>query len=339
MPGADTHIVLLVPGLHGPVTDHPTGDYIEQRPAALDRLLSRAQASAQPGDDPDSVLLHCFGLDVTTPLAPLTSLADTGHTPPGYVMRADPVHLRADQSSLRLFEAHSFTIDQAEADALTAAFNAFYAGQGWQLAAPVAERWYLHLDKPVDITTTAPWSVAGGDINPALPQGEDARIWHAMLNEVQMLFHAHEVNLVREQQGRPVINSLWPWGGGVMPGRVHAEFTRVLANDPLAQALACMAGIESAPLPADLSGVDVSGTTLVVEDALYWPARYNDIEQWLATLQRLEQTLFAPLAAALAAGRIDSLRLLPCNGTAYTLTRARLRRFWRRVRPFEQVPG
>ena len=252
-------------------------------------------------------------------------------------MRSDPVHLRADQSSLRLFESHSFSLDHDEADALSAAFNSFYAEQGWKLTAPVAERWYLHTDASVDIATTAPWSVAGEDINPALPQGKHARIWLAMLNEVQMLFHAHEVNLVREQQGRPMINSLWLWGGGVMQGGARAGFSRVLADDPLARALAHMAGIETGPLSPDLSGMTASGTVLVVEDALYWPARYNDIEQWLAALQRLEQSLFAPLAAALAAGRITSLRLLPCDGTAYTVTRGQLRRFWRRVRPFEQV--
>ncbi|MBT8446613.1 MAG: hypothetical protein KJO38_05675, partial [Gammaproteobacteria bacterium] len=246
----------------------------------------------------------------------------------------------ADQSSLRLFEAHSFTIDQAEADALTAAFNAFYAEQGWQLAAPVAERWYLHLDKPVDITTTAPWSVAGGDINPALAQGEDARIWHAMLNEVQMLFHAHDVNLDRERRGLPVINSLWPWGGGVMPGQATTDVDRVRTHDPLAVALAGLAGIDVEAPPAGVNAWQAppgEGSTLIVQDDLYWPARYNEVEKWLDALHALEQTLFAPLAGALAAGRVGSLCLMPCNGQCFTVTRRRLRGFWRRSRPFEQV--
>ncbi len=340
MPRTDTHIVLLVPGLDGPVSDHPIADYLDERPASLDRLLSRAQPATLPGHDPDSVLLHCFGLDETTPIAPLTCSADTGHVPANYVMRADPVHLRADQSSLRLFESHSFAISQEEADALVASFNDFYAGHDWHLEAPVPARWYLQPDRPPAIATTSPAAVAGEDINPSLPHGESAREWHAMLNEVQMLFHAHDVNLDRERRGLPVINSLWPWGGGVMPGQATTDVDRVRTHDPLAVALAGLAGIEVEDMPA---GVDAwqnapgEGTTLIVQDDLHWLARYKEIEKWLDALHALEQTLFAPLAGALAAGRVDSLCLMPCNGQCFTVTRRRLRGFWRRSRPFEQV--
>jgi hypothetical protein len=35
-----------------------------------------------------------------------------------------------------------------------------------------------------------------------------------LLTEVQMLLHHHPVNLARQEQGLPVINSLWCWAGG-----------------------------------------------------------------------------------------------------------------------------
>ncbi|MGB5259363.1 MAG: hypothetical protein WBO34_02435 [Gammaproteobacteria bacterium] len=340
MSAAGKHLILVLPGLAGPVCDHPQTDYPEGRPAALDRLITRAQVAAAPGRDPDSVLLQYFGLDETTPVAPLTYRADCGHAPPGYVMRADPVHLRADQSSLRLFESHSFTISQEEADALVASFNDFYTGYGWHLEAPLPTRWYLQVDAPPSIDTTSPAALAGEDINPALPRGESARAWHAMLNEVQMLFHAHDVNLAREQRGQPVINSLWPWGGGVMPEQASTDICRVLTHDPLSVALAGLTGIDVGALPADVNALQDTlddGVTLVMQDDLIWPVRYNDVEQWRAALDTLEHTLFAPLARTLAAGRIDSLRLLPCNGRCYTVTRRQLRSFWRRPRPFEQV--
>jgi hypothetical protein len=329
-----------VPGLDGPVSDHPIADYFEGRPAALDRLISRAQVAGTPGCDPDSVLLHCFGLADTTPVAPLTCSADTGQVPSNYVMRADPVHLRADQSSLRLFESHSFDISQDEADALVVSFNDFYAGHGWYLEAPVPARWYLRPDRPPAIATTPPAAVAGEDINPSLPHGASAREWHAMLNEIQMLFHAHDVNLDREQRGQPVINSLWPWGGGVMPQQATTGVARVRTRDPLAVALAGLAGVEVEDLPAGIDALQDppgEGATLIVQDELHWPARYREIEKWLDTLFALEQTLFAPLADALAAGSIDSLHLMPCNGQCFTVSRRRLRGFWRRSRPFEQV--
>ncbi len=337
---AGKHIALLLPGLGGPASDHPIGDYLERRPASLDRLLSRAASSSLPGAGLDSVLLRSFGLADTTAIAPLTCLLDTGQVPAGFVMRADPVHLRADQSCVRLFESHSFTISQDEAAALVATFNAFYADDGWRLDAPVADRWYLGCDRRPEITSASPWSVAGEDIYASLPQGGSAREWHALLNEVQMLFHGHDVNLQRERQGRPVINSVWPWGGGVMPGEASSEYTRVLAREPLAVALAHHAGIAVSTLPADIPELVAQGdegVVLAVCDDLRWPARYNEIEKWLAALEHLEQTLFTGLLDALARRQIDSLRLMPCNGQCFMLTRRRQRAFWRPVRPFEQV--
>lgn len=338
MSKAEKHIVLVVPGLQGPVSDHPIADYFEQRPAALDRLMTRAQPSLLPGDGLDALLLQQFGLAENTAIAPLTYHIDANHVATDVVLRADPVHLRADQSSLRLFESHSFTISQPEADALVAAFNEFYAGQDWQLEAPVATRWYLHAQQAPAIHTTPPAVVAGQDVGTALPHGASSRTWHAMLNEVQMLFHAHDVNLERERRGQPVINSLWPWGGGTLPAKASCAVDRVLARDPLALGLARLSGIDSGAQPDDANElIDslVEGTTLVVVDELDWLTRYNEVETWLERLFSLERSLFAPLVDALAGGRLTSLQLLPCNGHGYNLTRRQLRVFWRRPRPFE----
>lgn len=337
---AGKHIALLLPGLDGPVSDHPIGDYLERRPASLDRLLSRAAISSTPGSGLDSALLQSFGLDDTTAIAPLTYLLDSGQAPAGFVMRADPVHLRADQSCVRLFESHSFSVSRDEATALVSTFNEFFARDGWQLEAPVADRWYLRSERQPDITSPSPWTVAGEDIYASLPQGGAAREWHAMLNEVQMLFHGHAVNLARERQGRPMINGVWPWGGGVMPGSASSDYTRVVAREPLAVALARLAGIAVSTPPDEVSQLVAqtdAGAALVVCDELRWPARYNEIEKWLAVLERLEHTLFTGLVDALAGRQIDSLRLMPCNGQCFTTTRRQQRAFWRPLRPFEQV--
>ncbi len=334
-----TQVLLVVPGLQGPESDHPIADYLERRPVTLDRLMTRAQAARQPGLGLHALLLNQFGQADDTAIAPLTYAVDAGHPATDVVLRADPVHLRPDQSCLRLFESHSFTLSQAEADALVDTFNTFYADQGWQLDAPVATRWYLHAPSAPAIHTVPPAGVAGQDIGPALPHGDTVRSWHAMLNEVQMLFHAHEVNLERERRGQPVINSLWPWGEGTAPVATRPPIDQVLGRDPLACGLAELAGIDRTDPPEEAGGLMERlsvGTTLLVDDALDWPARYNEVENWLERLFLLEQTLFAPLAELLASGRLSALQLLPCNGQRYSLTRRQLRVFWRRPRPFEQ---
>ena len=223
-------LVLLIPGLAGPVVDRSVTDYIETRPAALDRLLSRSTVETVPYTGMEAALCHLFGVPATDapPVAPLSYLADSGQAPTRYLLRADPVHLRADQSRLRLFESHSFFITQDEADALVASINAFNAAQDWQLGALHPQRWYLSLPMAPDLQTTPPAQAAGLDIDTLLPQGGDAGRWAAVLNELQMLLHEHPVNQAREQRGEPVINSLWLWGGGVLPLSVQAAGGRGL---------------------------------------------------------------------------------------------------------------
>ena len=338
------HLALLLPGLCGPVSDPPVTDYLVPRPVALDRLLSRSKVQQAGGMGLDSTLCHWFGLDdgphSSLPLASLTYLSDTCEQTPGYLLRADPVHLRADQSSLRLFDSHGFSVTQEEAAELVAAVNEFYAERGWQLTAPRPQRWYLSLPADPGITTTPVGKVAGQVIDPCLPRGGAAADWHALLNEIQMLFHAHPVNSAREQRGEPAINSLWFWGGGVLPATVQTRADRVATDHPLGMGLAQQAGITRVDVPVDVDELLAQtddGLSLLVNDLLDGPTRYGELENWVAALQQLEQHWFSPLLAAISKGEVSSLEIYPCNGHRYMTNKLQQRRFWRRSRPFEAV--
>ena len=335
-------IALVIPGLCGPDSDLPVTDYLVPRPLALDRLLSRSKVQQAGGLDLDSTLCHWFGLEGgqhgPLPLASLTYLSDTGRQNPGYLLRADPVHLRADQSSLRLFDSRGFAVTQEEADELVAAFNAFYADRGWRLTAPRPQRWYLSLPADPGITTTAIGSVAGQVIDPCLPQGAAAAEWHVLLNEVQMLFHAHPVNSAREQRGEPAINSLWFWGGGMLPAAVQTRAERVITDHPLGMGLAQQAGISRVDVPVDVDELLAQtddGVSLLVNDRLDGPTRYGDIGSWVDALQQLEQHWFTPLLAAISDGELAALEIYPCNGYRYMTNKRQQRSFWKRSRPFE----
>lgn len=344
MSASGRHIALLVPGLCGPVSDPPVSDYLVPRPAAIDRLLSRSKVQQADGMDLDTTLCHWFGLEDgqqgSLPVASLTCLSDTREQSPAYLLRADPVHLRADQSSLRLFDSHGFTVTQEEADELVTTFNEFYAGRGWRLAAPRPQRWYLYLPADPGITTMPIGSVAGQVIDPCLPQGKAAAEWHALLNEIQMLFHAHPVNAAREQRGEPAINSLWFWGGGMLPATVQARADRLVTDLPLGMGLAQHAGITRLDVPADadeLLARTGEGLTLVVNELLDRPAQYGDVDSWVNALRQLEQHWFAPLLAAIGGGALSSLDIYPCNGHRYMTSRQQQRHFWKRNRPFEAM--
>ncbi|MEN8205410.1 MAG: hypothetical protein ABFS24_05290 [Pseudomonadota bacterium] len=343
MADSGRHLALIIPGLCGPDSDPPVSDYLQTRPAALDRLLSRSRVQPFPGTDLDTTLCHCFGLDAAQqglPVAPLTWLADTGQAGRGYILRADPVHLRADQSCLHLFDSQTFPVTRDEADVLVAAITQFYAHLGWQLQAVRPQRWYLTLATVPAITTRSVMQVAGQDINPCLPQGRDAADWHAILNEVQMLLHNHPVNFAREQRGEPAINSLWFWGGGELPMAVQTAFTRVASDHPLAMGLARQADITRVDIPAgsaELIDFAAPGSSLLVTDGLERPMLYGEVERWLERLLQFEQDWFVPLYEALQRGKLASLAIYPCNGMCFYISRRQLRTFWKRDRPFETV--
>ena len=344
MSASSQHIALIIPGLCGPVSDPPLSDFLKDRPVALDRLISRSQRSAVIGKESGAVLCRWFGVEPDAsgqlPVAPLTLLVDTGQAVNDYILRADPVHLRADQSCLRLFDSHTFSITQNEADELVIAFNEFYKDTDWRLIAPRPQHWYLSLKNFQKLETLSPAQVAGQDINTCLPQGDDSAGWHTLMNEVQMLFHDHPVNAARTQRGEPVINSLWFWGGGILPGALNACASRMVTDHPLAMGLAQQASVPRMDLPAnshELLEHAGDGLTLVFDDSLEWAARYSDIDSWVEILQRLEHDWFAPLLAATRQGAVSSLVIEPCNGNSYMTTRRQQQGFWKRIRPFESV--
>jgi hypothetical protein len=75
------------------------------------------------------------------------------------------------------------------------------------------------------------------------------------------------------------------------------------------------------------------GTTLIELDPFSAPFIQQDWGRWNAAFAALERDWFAPALAALQAGEIGALGLTLCGDTGsvdLTITRADLRKFWRR---------
>ena len=146
------------------------------------------------------------------------------------------MHLRPDLYGVLLADARVLAIEPVEAALLAAAFDQTFAAEGLQLRVPRPDRWYLRLPADPGFRTHPLLDAIGRDINPLLPYGPSAPRWHALLTEIQMLFHQHPVNRVREERNQPLINSIWFWGGGACPTGVRAPAADLYANDPLTRA-------------------------------------------------------------------------------------------------------
>jgi hypothetical protein len=326
-------LTLLVPGLTGwPGLAAP-------RLPALEALLARSDRNPQP-PGLERQLFELFGVtaapDVDLPVAAVTRVHDLGVIDKGWWLRADPVHLTPDRDRLILTGPDRIGLDTEEAERLAAEIAESYRAEGWTLKAPKPDRWYLRPPRAPSITTTPLQDVEGRDISACLPKGQDGKAWHTVLNEIQILLHTSKVNEARERAGRLPVNSLWFWGGGSLPTLPSPRWVSVRADDPVARSLARLAEVPSADTPGSLEAAlsgNTGGDQLIVLDAGRAPARYGEVSEWRATLEHYERDWFAPLFAALRAGRVATATLIDENGAGFRLTAPQARRWWRRRRP------
>ena len=332
-----TTLHLLVPGLLG---SWPA-DLAVPRPAvpALEWLLARADVAETPLSI-DAVLLELFGIpapvEADLPVAAMTALMDCDAPEGGWWLRADPVHFRPDTQGVFLVDARALAIEPVEAALLAAAFDQTFASDGMQLHVPSPNRWYLHLPDDPGLRTWPLAEAIGRDIRPLLPWGPNARRWHTLLTEAQMLFHGHTVNRVRDERNQPMINGLWLWGGGGLPARAEAPAAGLCANDLLAQGLAERAGIAARPIPENAEVWQEASTwvadSLVVLDGVRYARADGDVEAWIDHLARLEQDWFKPCQRLLQSGQLKALHLYAEPGRRHSLTPAVRWRWWRRNR-------
>lgn len=286
----------------------------------LETLLGRGKLSRLADGDGAAWLCRAFGVarQRDWPVAPLALLADGGNPGAAYWLRADPVHLRLGRDHLALADSRTFSLAQPAATALADALNRHFADAGLMFDPLRPARWYLRLATEPAIATTPLARVAGRNVQPYLPDGADAARWHRVITESQMLLHAHPVNAEREARGEPAINSIWPWGGGTLPATGARPCDRIWSDDPLAIGLARAAGIPAAPLPA-AAGTWIAAATgrerhLVVLPQLEAAAQYGDPPGWQHAVRELERSWFAPLAAALRAGRLIECAIVAGDG-------------------------
>jgi hypothetical protein len=298
-----------------------------QRFKALETLLSRGAARHVAAGGMNAALTQVFHLSTAQiAVAPLTRLADSGCRDDAYWLRADPVHLVADRDQLVMLRQSALEVTVEEAKALAETFNRMYAADGLLLETPVPSRWYLRIPATLDCITHDPTEVEGNAVLDCMPTGTDEAKLRQLMNEIQMLFHEHPVNLAREAVGKPAINSVWLWGGGRLPEIAENGPRQVITDVPLVRGLALLAGSRCVSWPAASDAVlwtDESLIALNVNDEADYSAMDRDVAR--------------PLLAALRSGRLKTADIYT-GGTAFCrVSRAMLFRFWRRRRPLAEL--
>jgi hypothetical protein len=256
------------------------------------------------------------------PVAAVTRQLDAGDAALNAWLRADPAHVRADIGTGRMLACGDLDLSLEEAQDFLRPLMPLFGDAGYPISAPVPDRWYLMLPREARLPPFAePEDVLGDDLCDHLPAGDGGRRWRALLNEAQVILHNHPRNAGRVAAGKLPVNSLWFWGGGVLPDHVELAATAVFTREAQLAGFARLAGVRAAALPAafaalaDVAG-DVAGEVLV------------DL-RGQRDLAALERDWLAPAQRALGKA-VSELVLDFADGAAWRLTGGQRWRIWRR---------
>jgi hypothetical protein len=213
------------------------------------------------------------------PAAALTREHLAGDAGDASWLSADPAWVQPDLSGARLMACGQLQLTMDDAQALAEPLKPVFGDAGMTLDISSPDRWHLRLPSHMSMPDfAAPEQALGEDLYEHLPQGPEGRRWRVLLNEVQVLLHQHPVNAARRARGLPPINSVWLWGGGVMPKQVTTTLTGVIGEDLLLLALAKGAGIPAQPRnPASVSAakagclIDLQDLTTDDIAGTWWP--------------------------------------------------------------------
>lgn len=333
-------LTLIVPGLIW--TRQALADLTYDLPLpAFATLLGKGSLVRRPPRGTAETLAEVAGLNAPLPVAALRRLALRQHPGPHddcHWLCLDPVRLHLTERTILVDDPRRLNLTAQESAALAVSLAPTLAELG-ELEVIAPHAWNLRLSAdPSALAAFAALPDAIGRAATPLPLEPAYTPWRRAINEAQMLLHAHPVNQAREAAGQPLVNSLWPWGGGRLPefdagARARAHHA-LWSNDPVAQGIARLLRIESAALPTRFAATGAR-RTLAVHDALEHPARAGDALTWRDELARLEADWLAPALAALRGGRLDALHLHAPGDLAAVEVQLRRHDLWK----FWHKPG
>jgi hypothetical protein len=302
----------------------------------LEKWLARSDVARVEARSATRWLAAAFALAEPAPVAAI-ALAAEGEPAGGAWLRADPVHVRIDREKTSLHAAAVLEIERDEADALLETLQRHFASDGFEFRAPAPDRWYVRVPTG-EVPDTMPLDEAlGRNVQKVMPNGKGRIKWPSALTEIQMLFAAHEVNAARESAGRPIINSIWLWGGGERPGSLAVPYASMRADDAFARGLGTLSGARVRGSPTalrDLTATSAADWVLAMSDAPQRAIQRGSAPEWIEAVSGLDRAWFEGLGDTLANFGTVRIVLPSSTGTLVaTLTGASRWRILRSRKP------
>ena len=127
-----------------------------------------------------------------------------------------PCHWTAGPDQVRMDDPGEVVLDMADAQALHALLQPWFAEDGMQLAIVEPKLWCVSGTPVAQLQTTSLDRVLLRDVTPWMPAGPASRTLHRLHSEVQMLLYNAPFNDRRAERGLAPINAFWLHGAGAL---------------------------------------------------------------------------------------------------------------------------
>ncbi len=312
----------------------PHAAHYDRRYAATEAFLSRCSAVIHRHTSSAGWICAALGVKRRPdwPVAAILTQAHEKQDPDMYWICADPVHLAIDRDNLELQPQSQLRLSESESLAFFASLEAHFAATGLRLAHVGTGRWCIGMPRRPHLVTSDLELVEGRNVNDVLPSGQDSSAWQRYVTEAQMILHDHPVNAERESRGAPVVNSLWLWGGGVVP-EASASFDTMSVSHSLLREIGKLSGARVSGTPDE--GIDFCDVGNNLAEFHGDPISDDD-----DVVARLESSWMEPAWQALRTGKLDKVTLVMRLSGAIlecSCDRQARRRFWKRRRPLSAI--
>ena len=297
----------------------PQGEALWQsvKAPALKTILAHARpVHCLPGvaNDRESWLGQALGLkrQEDWPWASLMaheeSLSDAAK---GYWLFASPVYLDTQRQGLILNEPTKISPLEYQALSTTLCEHFNEAHIDCHPTSQFGQGWLLRIPQPQQVHHFNVSQVVGNNIRHFLPKGPHSAYWHRLLTETQMILHDHTINLIREKDGHPPINSVWFWGGGTRPTPEQSPFKTVHSVDPMIKAIARFQSSLTPVMKHSYEDTPLNeGSHLLIFDHLSKHWRQHNLNAWIADLENWDRQWMRPVLNDLKNRRIHELHLI-----------------------------
>ncbi|OZI61217.1 hypothetical protein [Bordetella genomosp. 11] len=131
----------------------------------------------------------------------------------GRVWIADLAHIALGTDRASLVPAEALDLDSAEGAALFETARPLFDDTPFDVAPLQPFRWRIGVPGDMPLPSASPAVVTGQPLSAWWTQDPAARPWRRLVNEIQMAWYEHPVNVQRAGRGLLPANGLWLYGG------------------------------------------------------------------------------------------------------------------------------